>query len=201
MSTTIENDEKTATPATENSEPNLELNLEPDSENSEPENELHTASPLENSETEPASDYQPDNAAFDELIAEATTTQADAQSQERTETRLDAGRPVNPLAIKPEDAIGMAAFGISQITAFCSDKSGNDLNLPAGAVGMLSAFCAPLIQKYGPAIKKYMAQDDVDTDSYMPELFAGGSAVAIGGWMLYQHKSQNKKTKAVEVDD
>lgn len=173
-----------------------ESNLELDLENSETETGPEVAPPLENSKTDLESnseiDYVPDNAAFEEFTEEATKTQEQARIEGK---QLDTKTPaVDPMAIGDEDALGLATFGIMQITEFCSKSTGNQLELPPAAMAIMAALCAPMVQKYGPMIKKYISNTDgVDMDSYMPEYLAAGSAAALGGWMYYQNSTQNKK--------
>jgi len=204
VSNSTDSTENTTEKVTGNTESNLELDLENSEVDSKPETGLEVAPPLENSESNLESnsetDYVPDNAAFDEFTEEATKTIEQARIEGK---ELDTPKPVvDPMAINDDDAVGMAVFGIMKVTEYFSESTGNKLDLPPAAMGIMATLCAPLVQKYGPTIKKYIANTDgVDLEGYVPEYLAAGSAAALGGWMYYQNSTQNKKLKAVaEID-
>ena len=132
---------------------------------------------LENSETE--SDgipmYTVDNSALDDLLDEATTTKAEAEQQEQAEQTHE--QPQKPSKLSAEDAMGMAITGLGHIAKIASDLSGKEIVLGDLPTTLFAVLTAPLIQKYQPKIA--IDPENVNLDSWMPELMAlGGAGVA-----------------------
>ena len=132
---------------------------------------------LENSSEESGGipTYTTENAELDELLNEASTTKADAEQQEKAEQMH--GEPQNTSKMTAEKASKIALAGLSQVIGIASDLTGKEIGMPPLAVKLFTMLTAPVIQKHHQKFE--VNTDDVDLDSWKPELMAlGGVGVA-----------------------
>ena len=119
--------------------------------------------------------YSVENSELDSLIDEATTTKADAEQQEKSEQLH--GERQNTSKMTAEKASKIALAGLGQVVAIASDLTGKEIGMPPLAAKLFAMLTAPVIQKHHEKFE--VSTDDVDLDSWKPELMAlGGVGVA-----------------------
>lgn len=149
---------------------------------------------LENSETEndgiPM--YTVDNSDLDDILNDATTTKAETEQQEKSEQESDSNQKQSKLSA--EDAMEMAVTGLGHIAKIASDLSGKEIVLGQLPTTLFAVLTAPLIQKYQP--KMAVDPDNVNLDSWMPELMALGGVGAAGLpiWLQVTNEEKSEVT-------
>lgn len=140
--------------------------------------------------------YSVENSELDGLLDEATTTKAETEQQERTEQTSEGNQKQASVSLK--EAMNLAVGGLGQITKVASDITGKEIVLGEIPTTLFAVLTAPLIQKYKP--KMTIDPEDVDLDSWMPELMALGGIGAAGLPIWFQVKSE-ESTEVVNHGD
>jgi hypothetical protein len=149
---------------------------------------------LENSETENDGipTYSVENSDLDSILDEATTTKAETEQQEKAEQTSDNSQEQSKLSA--EDAMGMAVTGLGQITKIASELTGKEIVLGELPTTLFAILTAPLIQKYQP--KMTIDPENIDLDSWVPELMALGGIGAAGLPIWLQVSNEEKSEVA-----
>lgn len=137
--------------------------------------------------------YTVDNSELDDLLGEATATQAENEQQEKSEYDSPGEQSQKQTNVSLEQAMGLAVQGLGQITKIASDLSGKEIVLGELPITIFAALTAPLIQKYKPKVT--IDPENVNIDSWMPELMALGGVTAAGIPIWLQ--VNNEKTSEV----
>lgn len=132
---------------------------------------------LENSgvESDGIPTYSVENSELDDLLNEATTTKAEAEQQEKAEQLHGSSQSVSKMTTEKASKIALA--GLGQIIGIASELTGKAIDMPPLPAKLFAMLTAPVIQKHHQKFE--VNTDDVDLDSWKPELMAlGGVGVA-----------------------
>jgi len=153
---------------------------------------------LENSETENdgVPIYTVDNSDLDSILDEATTTKAETEQQEKAEQTSDNNQKQSKLSA--EDAMGIAVAGLGHVAKIASDLTGKEVVLGELPTTLFAVLTAPLIQKYQP--KMTVDPENVNLDSWMPELMALGGVGVAGVPIWFQVNNEEKSEVATRGD-
>ena len=150
---------------------------------------------LENSseENDGIPTYTTENAELDDLLNEATTTKADAEQQENAEQMH--GNSENSKKSKgkmsAEQAMKIAMSGLGQRIEMASELTGKQITLGKAPAILFAMLTAPVIMKYESKIN--IDPNEVDTDSWVPEIMALGG-ICTAGLPIYLQVSSNEPT-------
>ena len=164
--------------------------------------ELISNTILENSKEESTEvptynvDYSETNPELDDILGDATATKAENEQQASEQQASEQQQKQTNVSL--EDAMGLAVAGLNQITKMVSDITGKEVVLGEIPTTLFAVLTAPLIQKYKP--KMSIDPENIDLDSWVPEVMACGGACAAGVPIWLQVKSE-EKTKAVSNGD
>lgn len=128
--------------------------------------------------------YTVDNSELDGLLNDASTSKADTQQQEKEHTEKSP-------PISSEEAIKYAVKGLAQLTKIVNDLSGKNIVLGELPTTLFAVLTAPLIQKYKTKID--IDPQNVDLDSWVPELMAVAAVGVVGLPVWLQTKSDDVK--------
>lgn len=140
--------------------------------------------------------YAVDNSELDDILNDATTTKAETEQQEKAEQTNDSNQKQSKLSA--EEAMKIAVAGLGQITKIASDLTGKEVVLGGLPTTLFAALTAPLIQKYQP--KMAVDPDNVNLDSWMPELMALGGATVAGVPIWFQVSNEEKSEVTTSGD-
>lgn len=119
--------------------------------------------------------YSVENTEFDSIINEAATSKADKEQQEQSEQLHDHSQKVSKMTTEKASQIALA--GLGQIISIASELTGKAIDMPPLPAKLFAMLTAPVIQKHHQKFE--VNTDDVDLDSWKPELMAlGGVGVA-----------------------
>jgi hypothetical protein len=122
--------------------------------------------------------YTVDNSELDDILGNATTTQADSEQQEKSDCDSPGQQSQKKGAVSIEEALKIAVLGLGQITELASNLTGKEIVIGEMPTTLFAVFTAPLIQKYKPKIDAMdVNPKNVDLDSWVPEIMA---AVGVG---------------------
>jgi hypothetical protein len=138
----------------------------------------------ENFETKTASEplYTAGNSELDGLLSEATTTKTEQAINAKAE-QVQQAKPENQM-ISSKQATEIAAQGLQEFCNGVAESTGRQLTFGSTFVKLFSCALSPVIQKYSRHIN--VDPDNVDLDSWQPELLALGSITALGGSTFLQ---------------
>lgn len=137
--------------------------------------------------------YSAENAELDKLLGEETATIADKATQEIEQVKQD--KPM----ISSKQAVELAVAGLQELCNGVAEHSGRQLKFGSTFVKLFSYALAPVIQKYSRHID--VDPDNVDLDSWKPELYAIGSLTALGGSTFMQCRQPIEHEKGAESGD
>ena len=145
------------------------------------------------SENDTAPIYSAKNSELDKLLGEETATIADTATQEIEQVKQD--KPM----ISSKKAVELAVAGLQELCNGVAEHSGRQLKFGSTFVKLLSCALAPVIQKYSRHID--VDPDNVDLDSWKPELLALGSLTALGGSTFMQFREPIEHDKGGKSGD
>jgi hypothetical protein len=135
--------------------------------------------------------YNVDNSEFDEFINEA-------ESKQKQETQGEE-EPQSEPSLSLQDAMQLALVGLEQITKVASDLTGKPIILGDIPKTLFASLTAPLIQKYKPKIA--LDPENVDLDSWIPEMMAAGGICAAGLPMYWQINAEPENKEQTKNGD
>lgn len=162
------------------------LDVKLDFENSLPKSE--NISENSTSESGLGGSYSAKNPELEAMLNEETTTKEQHKTNEREQIKASKAK------ISVEQAMDISITGLNGLVKMASEYSGNQIQITQSAAMMFATLTAPLIQKYGS--KFSLDPNNIDLDSWMPEVMALGG-VAIVGYPMFKQMS-DKKIKEVK---
>ena len=130
-------------------------------------------------QTQPETSYSAKNAELDELLTDATTTVEETKQQAR-DAKSDKG-------MTSEDAAGVAITGLQGVISLINSNTEHEIAIPEESLMLFAGLTAPLIIKYGAKIN--LDPNNVDLESWMPEMMAVGGA-AVVGYPIYKQMTE-----------
>ncbi len=153
---------------------------------------------LENSESNNDSIpmYSVDNSELDDILGEATATQAESEQKEKSEHSSNEEQAQTK--VSAEQAMGIAIAGLGQITKIASELTGKEIVIGEMPTTIFAVLTAPLIQKYKPKIN--VNPDGVDLDSWIPEVMAA-VGVGVAGLPIWLQVNNEKTSEVMTSGD
>lgn len=130
--------------------------------------------------------YTVENSDLDSILDEATETKADKAQTEKAEQSQEKHQKGQMLSA--EKASKLARNGLQEFCNGMSKHTGKSLSFGENFVKVFVAATTPVIQKYSRHID--LDPENVNLDSWTPELLALGSISAVGGSTFLQLRNQ-----------
>ncbi len=143
--------------------------------------------------------YDAENSELDAMLRESTTTKAETREAEREEKAKEV-----PL-ISDEDACNYALMGLGELQNELQKHTGRQVEFGQKTAMLFSMLCAPVIQKYGRNLMQ-LKGDNIDLDSYTPEMMAAGGLAVVAGSAWFSLKDapplpEDEQTSDAESGD
>jgi len=135
--------------------------------------------------------YNVDNSEFEKFINEA-------ESKQQKETQGEEQQQSEP-SLSLHDAMNLALVGLEQITTVVESLTGKPIILGDIPKTLFASLTAPLIQKYKPKIA--IDPENVDLDSWLPEMMAAGGICAAGLPIYWQINAEDEKKEQPKNGD
>lgn len=130
--------------------------------------------------------YTVENSELDGMLNDATETKADKEQDEKAEQNQEKHQKGQVLSA--EKASKLALNGLQEFCNGMSSHTGKSLSFGENFVKVFVAATTPVIQKYSRHID--LDPENVNLDSWTPELLALGSISAVGGSTFLQLRKQ-----------
>lgn len=146
--------------------------------------------------------YVEQNSELDDMLNEATTTQEQRASEEKIEVKSKSQK------MTVEQAMDISLKGLVGLTKMAGDYSGKEIEVSQSSAMIFATLTAPLVMKYGARFS--FDPNEVDLDSWMPEMMAFGGLAVVGYPMFKQmqapkikvvNKSTSEGAEGVENGD
>lgn len=153
-------------------------------------NALENNIEISTTENAPEYTYSAENSEFNNFINTASTTKAELASQEKKQASESESKYMSA-----EQAMDIALTGLAEISEMAQEHTGKKIVFGEKVTMLFAAMTAPVIRKYGAKIN--IDPENVDLDSWMPEIMALGG-VALAGFPMYKQITDPENVLVIE---